>query len=94
MALQGCRSIEMYRANLGDLRHDESPKGYIFGYGTSRNKFGVSSRQSGGQHYPKLDGKNSIRTVILRKDLAQVMLEYRQARMRAKEKLTTGRSLF
>jgi integrase/recombinase XerD len=86
MALQGCRSIEMYRANLGDLSHDES--------GTSRNKFGVSSRQSGGQHYLKLDGKNSIRTVILRPDLASEISQYRQARMRAKEKLTSTSPLF
>lgn len=70
MALQGCRSIEMYRANLGDLS------------------------ESYGQHYLKLDGKNSIRTVILREDLAQVMVEYRQARMRAKEKLTLSSPLF
>ncbi|MEM8780894.1 MAG: hypothetical protein AAGF26_18930 [Cyanobacteria bacterium P01_G01_bin.49] len=46
MALQGCRSIEMYRANLGDVS------------------------ESYGQHYLKLDGKNSIRTAILRPDLA------------------------
>jgi site-specific recombinase XerD len=70
MALQGCRSIEMYRANLGDLS------------------------QSGGQHYLKLDGKNSIRTVILREDLAQEVVEYRQARMKAKEKLTITSPLF
>jgi integrase/recombinase XerD len=70
MALQGCRSIEMYQANLGDIS------------------------ESYGQHYFKLDGKNSIRTVILRSDLAQVMVEYRQARMRAKEKLTLSSPLF
>jgi site-specific recombinase XerD len=70
MALQGCRCIEMYRANLGDIS------------------------ESYGQHYLKLDGKNSIRTVILRSDLAQVMVEYRQARVRAKEKLTLSSPLF
>jgi integrase/recombinase XerD len=70
MALQGCRSIEMYRANLGDLS------------------------ESYGQHYLKLDSKNSIRTVILREDLAQEVVKYRQARMRAKEKLTLSSPLF
>jgi integrase/recombinase XerD len=70
MALQGCRSIEMYRANLGDLS------------------------QSGGQHYLKLDGKNSIRTVILRPDLASEISQYRQARINAKEKLTPTSPLF
>ena len=70
MALQGCRSIEMYRANLGD----------------------ISSTY--GQHYLKLDGKNSIRTVILRPDLAQEIVDYRQARMSTKEKLTSGSPLF
>ncbi|MBW4534391.1 MAG: tyrosine-type recombinase/integrase [Pleurocapsa minor HA4230-MV1] len=65
MALQGCRSIEMYRANLGDLS------------------------ESGGQYYLKLDGKNSIRTVILRPDLGSEIAQYRQARIRAKEKLTS-----
>jgi site-specific recombinase XerD len=69
MALQGCRSIEMYRANLGDIS------------------------ESYGQHYLKLDGKNSIRTVILREDLAQVIIEYRQARMKTKEKLTLSSPL-
>lgn len=64
MALQGCRSIEMYRANLGDFS------------------------ESGGQYYLKLDGKNSIRTVILRSDLGSEIAQYRQARMKAKEKLT------
>ena len=57
MALQGCRSIEMYRANLGDVSSSES------------------------QHYLKLDGKNSIRTVILRPDLgdgndSRILLPY------------------
>lgn len=70
MALQGCRSIEMYRANLGD----------------------ISSTY--GQHYLKLDGKNSIRTVILRPDLAQEIVDYRQARMSTKEKLTSGSPFF
>ena len=70
MALQGCRSIEMFRANLGD----------------------ISSTY--GQHYLKLDGKNSIRTVILRPDLAQEIVDYRQARMSTKEKLTSGSPLF
>jgi site-specific recombinase XerD len=70
MALQGCRSIELYRANLGDIN------------------------ELYGQHYFKLDGKNSIRTVILREDLAQEVVKYRQARMRAKEKLTLSSPLF
>ena len=70
MALQGCRSIEMYRANLGD----------------------ISSTY--GQHYLKLDGKNSIRTVILRPDLAQEIVDYRQARISTKEKLISGSPLF
>ncbi|MBW4536395.1 MAG: site-specific integrase [Pleurocapsa minor HA4230-MV1] len=70
MALQGCRSIEMYRANLGDIS------------------------ESGGQYYFKLDGKNSIRTVILRPDLGSEIAQYRQARMKAKEKLTPTSPLF
>ncbi|MGL5833701.1 MAG: tyrosine-type recombinase/integrase [Waterburya sp.] len=70
MALQGCRSIEMYRANLGDLS------------------------ESGGQYYLKLDGKNSIRTVILRPDLGSEIAQYRQARFATKEKLTSTSPLF
>lgn len=70
MALQGCRSIEMYRANLQDFS------------------------QSKGQHYLKLDGKNSIRTVILRPDLAEEIVQYRQARKLTKEKLTLTSPLF
>jgi integrase/recombinase XerD len=45
--------------------------------------------ESGGQYYLKLDGKNSIRTVILRPDLGSEIAQYRQARIRAKEKLTS-----
>ena len=70
MALQGCRSIEMYRANLGDFSY------------------------SYGQHYFKLDSKNSIRTVILRPDLAAEVIEYRQARIEGGEKLTVLSPLF
>jgi integrase/recombinase XerD len=70
MALQGCRSIEMYRANLGDIS------------------------ESGGQYYFKLDGKNSIRTVVLRPDLGSEIAQYRQARIKAKEKLTPTSPLF
>ncbi|MEO0925094.1 MAG: tyrosine-type recombinase/integrase [Cyanobacteria bacterium J06643_13] len=70
MALQGCRSIEMYRANLGDIS------------------------ESYGQHCLKLDGKNSIRTSILRPDLAQEVVEYRQARVRSGEKVNADRPLF
>ena len=70
MALQGCRSIEMYRANLGD----------------------VSS--SYGQHYLKLDGKNSIRTVILRPDLGEEIARYRQARVKSGGKVNTASPLF
>ena len=70
MALQGCRSIEMYRANLGDVS------------------------ESYGQHYLKLDGKNSIRTAILRPDLAQEIVQYRQARRLTSEKFTSQSPLF
>ncbi|NJL50984.1 MAG: tyrosine-type recombinase/integrase [Hydrococcus sp. SU_1_0] len=70
MALQGCRSIEMYRANLGDIS------------------------ESYGQHYFKLDGKNSIRTTILRPDLAEEIVQYRQVRKSTKEKLTSSSPLF
>jgi integrase/recombinase XerD len=70
MALQGCRSIELYRANLGDLS------------------------ESYGQHYLKLDGKNSIRTVILRPDLASEISQYRQARVATEEKLKSTSPLF
>ncbi len=69
MALQGCRSIEMYRANLGDFT------------------------SSGGQHYFKLDGKNSIRTVVLRPDLAAELEEYRQARVLGGEELNAASPL-
>ncbi|WP_052056037.1 tyrosine-type recombinase/integrase [Myxosarcina sp. GI1] len=70
MALQGCRSIEMFRANLGDIS------------------------ESYGQHYLKLDGKNSIRTVVLRPDLAREIVQYRQTRKLAKEKLSLASPLF
>ena len=70
MALQGCRSIEMYRANLGDVS------------------------ESYGQHYLKLDGKNSIRTVILRPDLGEEIARYRQARVKSGEKVNADRPLF
>ena len=70
MALQGCRSIEMYRANLGDIS------------------------ESYGQHYLKLDGKNSIRTAVLRPDLAEEIVQYRQARKLAKERLDSDSPLF
>ena len=70
MAFQGCRSIEIYRANLGDIN------------------------QSYGQHYLKLDGKNSIRTVVLRPDLGEEIARYRQARKLNKEKLTFQSPLF
>ncbi|MEO1006603.1 MAG: tyrosine-type recombinase/integrase [Cyanobacteria bacterium J06638_38] len=70
MALQGCRSIEMYRANLGDVS------------------------ESYGQHLLKLDGKNSIRTVVLRPDLAEEIVQYRQARKLAKERLDSDSPLF
>ena len=70
MALQGCRSIEMYRADLGDVS------------------------ESYGQHFLKLDGKNSIRTVVLRSDLGEEIARYRQARKLAKEKLASDSPLF
>ena len=70
MALQGCRSVEMYRANLGDIS------------------------ESYGQHYLRLDGKNSIRTAILRPDLAQEVVEYRQARVQSGEEVNADRPLF
>ena len=70
MALQGCRSIEMYRANLGNIS------------------------ESYGQQYIKLDGKNSIRTAILRLDLAEEIARYRQARRSTSEKLTSISPLF
>lgn len=70
MALQGCRSIEMYRANLGDIS------------------------ESGGQYYLKLDGKNSIRTIVLRPDLAEEIVQYQQVRRLSNEKLTAESPLF
>ena len=70
MALQGCRSIEMYRANLGDFS------------------------ESCGQYHLKLDGKNSIRTVVLRPDLAQEIARYRQARVQSGEKVNAGSPFF
>ncbi|WP_052056121.1 tyrosine-type recombinase/integrase [Myxosarcina sp. GI1] len=70
MALQGCRSVEMYRANWGDIS------------------------ESGGQHYLKLDGKNSIRTVMLRKDLAEEIVEYRKVCKKNNEKLNSASPLF
>jgi integrase/recombinase XerD len=50
--------------------------------------------QSKGQHYLKLDGKNSIRNVILRPDLAEEIVQYRQARKLTEEKLTPTSPLF
>ena len=69
MALQGCRSVEMYRANLGDII------------------------QSEGQHYLKLDGKNSIRTVLLRPDLAREIVQYCACRNANQEKLDSASPL-
>ncbi|MBE9045575.1 tyrosine-type recombinase/integrase [Pleurocapsales cyanobacterium LEGE 10410] len=70
MALQGCRSIEMYRANIGDIS------------------------ESYGQYYLKLDGKNSIRTVVLRPDLREEIARYRQARVKSGEKVNPASPLF
>ena len=70
MALQGCRSIEMYRANLENIS------------------------ESYGQHFLKLDGKNSIRTVVLRPDLGEEITQYRYARKSAEEKLINPSPLF
>ncbi|MEL7079163.1 MAG: tyrosine-type recombinase/integrase [Cyanobacteria bacterium J06582_2] len=70
MALQGCRSIEMFRANLGNIS------------------------ESYGQHYLKLDGKNSIRTVVLRPDLGEEIARYRQARVKSGEKVNPASPLF
>lgn len=50
--------------------------------------------ESYGQHYLKLDGKNSIRTVILRPDLGEEIAQYRQARSSACEKLSVESPLF
>ena len=69
MALQGCRSVEMYRANLGDIS------------------------QSYGQYYLTLDGKNSIRTVLLRPDLAEEIVQYCACRNATKEKLDSDSPL-
>lgn len=69
MALQGCRSVEMHRANLGDIS------------------------ESYGQHYLRLDGKNSIRTVILRPDVAREIGEYRACRHGTKERLNLASPL-
>ena len=70
MALQECRSIEMYRANLGDIS------------------------ESYGQHYLKLDSKNSIRTVVLRSDLEEEIARYRQARAKSREKVNAASPFF
>ncbi|MEL7417680.1 MAG: tyrosine-type recombinase/integrase [Cyanobacteria bacterium J06555_3] len=69
MALQGCRSVEMYRANWGDIS------------------------ESYGQYYFRLDGKNSIRTVLLRPDLAEEIVQYRICRNATKEKLDSASPL-
>ena len=50
--------------------------------------------ESYGQHYLKLDGKNSIRTVILRPDLGAEIAQYQQARRSTCEKLTVESPLF
>ncbi len=70
MGLQGCRCIELYRANLHD----------------------VNSAQ--GQYQLRLDGKNSIRTIILRPDIAADIVQYRQARTSEVEKLSANSPLF
>ncbi|WP_156114225.1 tyrosine-type recombinase/integrase [Myxosarcina sp. GI1] len=70
MALHGCRSVEMYRANLGDIS------------------------ESGESYYLKLDGKNSIRTILLRPDLAEEIVEYKKVRSKTKEKLNQNSPLF
>ncbi len=70
MALQGCRSIEMYRGNLGDIKFRDN------------------------QYYLRLDGKNSIRTIILREDLGAEIEQYRQVRKTSGEKLSAASPLF
>ena len=70
MALQGCRSVEMYRANWGDIS------------------------KSGDRYYLKLDGKNSIRTVMLRTDLAEEIVEYKKACSQTQERLNPTSPLF
>lgn len=70
MGLQGCRTIELYRANLGDIS------------------------LKGDRYYLKLDGKNSVRTTILRPDIAREVMEYRQARIDSGEKLNASSALF
>ena len=51
----------------------------------------ISSKD--GQHYFKLDGKNSIRTVILRPDIAAEVVEYRKARIASGEKVNDASPL-
>ncbi|MEL6912372.1 MAG: tyrosine-type recombinase/integrase, partial [Cyanobacteria bacterium J06598_4] len=46
------------------------------------------------QHYLKLDGKNSIRTVVLRPDLGEEIARYRQARVKSGEKVNPASPLF
>ena len=47
-----------------------------------------------GEHYLRLDGKNSIRTTMLRSDLAEEIVLYRQARKIMKEKFNPASPFF
>ena len=47
-----------------------------------------------GEHYLRLDGKNSIRTTMLRSDLAEEIVLYRKARKITGEKLNPASPLF
>ena len=45
-------------------------------------------------YFLKLDGKNSIRTVVLRSDLGEEITRYRQARVQSGEKVNAGSPFF
>ncbi len=70
MALQGPRTVEMHRANVGDL----VKQGLNWGL--------------------KVEGKGSKRTIPLRPDLAQLLLQYLEARQLAGELLDDSSPLF
>lgn len=69
MAIQGCRTIEVHRANVGDL----------------------ASRE--GEIYLTVDGKTSIRKILLRQDLGKIIAQYLELRASKGEKLVDSSPL-
>jgi integrase/recombinase XerD len=69
MVIQGCRTIEVHRANVGDLASVEE------------------------EVYLTVDGKTSIRRILLRQDLVKIIEQYLDLRASKGEKLVDSSPL-